>query len=163
MDDDAEFAPEHTLAARLRFVALGIAGGVVVMALNQRWFLPWLKQFAASPQCYSAFGMSGDRLFFHSIFVWSPLALATLVGLAAGPRGYRILRDGQTPPIGEKVFRRTRVERGVKAQVSGYTQVFLFVPFLLIALWGWFTAEEMLQKAQHPPPPCAAAPAAPTN
>ena len=75
--------------------------------------------------------------------------LAALVVLAtAGRRGYRILREGRTPPTGEKVFRPTRIRRGRSARLAGRVQLLAFIVPLALAAWGAGQAEPLARQAQ---------------
>lgn len=48
------------------------------------------------------------------------------------------------PPIGEKVFRPTRIERGQKAKLQGYAQKYSFLLLLAIAVWGFPQAGQLI-------------------
>lgn len=143
-----EFAPEYTTAERIRFAVLGIVAGAVLVAGCQLWFFPWLREFAASAQCRSVFGVKGTAVLFYGVFVGIPLQAAVVLAAVAGRRGYMILREGRVPPSGEKVFRRTRIQRGARAKLSGYMQLFSAAPLLALAVWGSSQAGSLHAQAE---------------
>ena len=71
---------------------------------------------------------------------------AVVVGLTMSRRGYKILRDGQMPAVGEKVFRPTRIKRGASARLAGYAYLLAFTPFVVLALWGHGQAAALSSK-----------------
>jgi hypothetical protein len=91
----------------------------------------------------------GVQVLFYGLLVFMPLGLALVIGLTIGRRGYRILRDGQLPPAGEKVFRPTRIERGRKAKVMGYAH--MLAPLLLVAIAVWGVPQAYQLTSSLPP------------
>lgn len=152
-----EYAPEYTAAQRLRMAVMGVAAGAPVLAACQFWLFPLLRAFAASAHCRTLFGFSGVAVLFHGIFVGLPLGTALLVAMLVGRRGLKVLRQGRIPPLGEKVFRRTPVVRGLKAKALGWIQLLAAVPLLGLAAWGAFQAQAMVAEAQRHPVRCAPA------
>jgi hypothetical protein len=156
MHNDPEFAEEYTSAERARFVAVGVAVGAAIVVAGKLWFFPWLGQFVASAPCRSVLGISGLAVLFYGLFVGLPLSSAILVSATVGRRGYKILKGNRVPPVGEKVFRTTRIERGAKATVFGYAHVLACTPLIALAIWGYFQAGELKGEIQHRPSNCTA-------
>ena len=152
-----EFSEEHTNAERIRFVALGTLAGALVVAVCKLWFFPWLSAFSASAPCRSVFGFSGSAVLAHGLFVGMPLFAALLVIVTLGRRGLRIVREGRVPTSGEKVFRRTRIQRGAKAKIIGYAHVFAATPMLALSIWGTYQAETFARLSDRKPSACEAA------
>jgi hypothetical protein len=144
MNELPEFAEEHSLPDKIRLIVICLAAGAVAVFAAQTWLFPAIREFAGSAHCREVLGFSGVSVLFYGLFVAMPLSLALVVGLTLGRRGYRILRDGQMPPIGEKVFRPTPIERGRKAKWMGYVQVYSFLLFLAIAVWGFPQASQLI-------------------
>jgi len=136
-----EFAPQYTRAERIRLIARGVVIAAVVGQACHLWFLPWLGKFSASAHCRSVLGINGATVLIHGIFVGIPLLSALLVALLVGRRGYKILREGRTPPAGERVLRPTPVVRGARARLMGYVQLFAATPLLGLAVWGAWQAQ----------------------
>lgn len=132
---DPEFAEEHSLPDKIRLLVTYLAVGAAAVFAAKTWLFPAIREFAGSAPCREVLGIPGVNVLFYGLFVAMPLSFALIVGLTMGRRGYRILRDGQVPPVGEKVFRPTRIERGTKAKRMGY--VHLLAPLLLIAIAAW--------------------------
>jgi hypothetical protein len=94
-------------------------------------------------------GISGVAVLLYGLFVGLPLGLALIIGLTLGRYGFRVLRDGQLPPVGEKVFRPTRIERGRKAKLVGIGQVMAPLMLVAIAVWGAPQAQQILSSAER--------------
>ncbi|MDI1245936.1 MAG: hypothetical protein PSV24_11090 [Rhodoferax sp.] len=151
MNDLPEFAEEYSVRERVRFVIVGVTVGAVVVAVGKLWLFPWLGQLANSAQCHMVLGVSGVTVLWYSLFAGLPLFGALVVACTSGHHGYKILRDGQAPPLREKVFRPTRIKRGTKAKLVGYLHLFAFSPLFALAIWGVLQAEELSSQTQHRP------------
>lgn len=120
---------------------------------------PFITNFAHSAHCSEVFGISSVRILFYGLFVGMPLFFALVVALTIGRRGYKILRDGQIPPIDEKVFRPTRIQRGKKVKFVGYIHLLVALPFIAISLWGIPQAHKLSNKTTNPKHSCNTIPA----
>jgi hypothetical protein len=154
-----EFAEEYTFRERVRLVAIcALIGGAFVL-VGKLWLLPAFSEFVATAECRSVFGVSAMAVVWYGLFVGFPLLIALSFGCTFGWHGYRILRDGQSPPIGVKVVRRTRITRGFASRISGYLYLLAFAPPLALAGWGYFAAASLSHEAaqwQLAHPKCAA-------
>jgi hypothetical protein len=150
-----EFAEEYSFRERVRLCAVGLVVGGVFVLLWKLWLLPAFAAFAASAHCRSVFGMAGTTVLWYGLFVGFPLFLALVLACTEGRRGVKILRDGQSPPMGVKVLRPTRIKRGAAARRVGYLRLLAFTPFVAIAIWGSFQAESLSQRSQLAHPTCA--------
>lgn len=156
MQNTPEFAEEYSPTERVRMVVVGLVVGAALIAAGKLWLFPWLGQFSASAACRSVLGLSGVTVLLHGLFVGIPLFSAILVGSTVGRRGYKILSQGQIPPVGEKVLRPTRIERGRKATVFGYVHILASAPLVALAVWGYFQAGELEGQIHIEPANCAA-------
>lgn len=129
-------APERSLREKLALLLLGLLAGLGALWFKQAVLLPWVAELAAAPPARRYWGLPGPTLLSHLLFVGLPL-LAALPSLALLWRGGRILRSGQVPPPGERVFRRTRIRRGARARWVGYAHLLPTPLLLALALWGW--------------------------
>lgn len=154
MNHPPEFAELYTTTDRIKFFVMYIVIGGALITLSKLFFFPWLKQFSSTAHCQTIVGMNGLVLLWYGIFIGIPLLAGILVASFMGYRGYKVLRDGQAPPIGEKVFKATRIVRGTKAKIIGYLQLFSFAPFLAFSVWGGLQAHTMSVAAQHKPFDC---------
>lgn len=151
-----EFAEEYTRRERVRFIVLGGLAGALVVAVGKLWFFPWLHAFSRSAHCQSILGVNGALILLHGLFVGVPLFGAIVVGCTVGRRGFKILRQGQVPPAGEKVFRPTRIVRGARAKALGLVHVGAALPLLALAAWGFFQPGQIARPALLPDASCAA-------
>ncbi len=159
MPTEPEFAEEYTQAERIRFVVIGMLTGALVVISSKTWLFPWLREFATSAPCRTVFGIEGVTVLWYGLFVGMPLQVTVLVAATFGWRGYKILRDGQVPPIKEKVFRPTKIRRGSIAMLIGYMHLSAFLPLLALAIWGGFQAEELSNTKRSKVDVCTANPA----
>ena len=170
MNELPEFAEEYTTLERIRIVAIHLTIGCLVIVLSELHLFPWLDVFVSSAHCRTVFGFEGISVLWYGLFVGIPLSSALLVSGTAGYRGYKILRDNQTPPHGEKVTRPTRIIRGSKAKIRGYMHLAACTPFLALSIWGGFQAsalskQELIKHSgkvacqhDHPSPTTSATP-----
>jgi hypothetical protein len=156
MDGPPEFAEQYSTTERIRFVVVGAASGALLAGAGTYWLFPWLREVSASAQCRTLFGNNGATLLLYGLFVGVPLVAALVIACTFGRRGFRILRDGQLPPLREKSFRPTRIRRGSSARRIGHLHVMAFMPFIAIALWGCFQATALSRQAAHTTIGCAA-------
>lgn len=143
-----EFAEEYSFRERVRLCTVGLIVGGVLVLMWKLWLLPAFTAFAASAHCRSVLGIAGTTVLWYGLFVGFPLFLALIFACMEGRHGVKILNDGQSPPIGSKVLRPTRIKRGAAARRAGYLRLVAFTPFVVIAIWGFFQAESLSQRAQ---------------
>lgn len=150
-----EFAEEYSAEARIKIVLLGLSAGGSLILVSKLWLLPSLVDFLKTAPCRQVHGGGGLPLVWYGLFVGMPLVAAALTAVLLGRRGRRILRDGQVPPIGEKVFRPTPIRRGPRAVLVGRLHMLACLPFFVLALWGFFQAQEMAVTTRTVPGQCA--------
>lgn len=150
-----EFAQEHSAAARIRFMLIGVTAGGALLLASRAWLFPRFREFVSVAPCAKVFGIDGLTILWYGLFVGIPLFAAGLTAATLGLRGRRILRDGQVPPIGEKVFRPTRIRRGARAVLAGRLHMAACVPFLVLAAWGFFQAHDMTATMRARPGACS--------
>lgn len=148
MEDASEFAELYTTSERVRFVVFGLVAGLSIVGIGRLWLFPWLHDIAGSPQCWSFLGQSGGSAVMYGLLVGLPALAGFVVACTLGPRGFRILRDGQAPPRGEKSFRLTRIRRGTRATLIGYLHIIALVPFIALSVWGYTRAAALSSQAQ---------------
>lgn len=144
MNEQDEYAEEYSRRERIRFVIIAAVILLPVVLLTELWVFPTLREFAEKSQCYQVFGVSGTALLMYGLFTGLPLFAAAVLGLPLAWRGLRIVRDQRSPPLGAKVFLRTRLRRGRKAVLIGWTYQIPFLYLLTMAAWGVSKAEDIL-------------------
>jgi hypothetical protein len=133
-------APERSLREKLAFLLLGLLAGLAAVWFKRAVLMPWVAGLAAAPPSHRVWGLPASVVLSHGLFVGLPL-LASVLSLGLVWRGGRILRTGQVPPPGERVFRRTPIRRGAWARWVGYAHLVPTLLLLGLALWGWGQAE----------------------
>jgi hypothetical protein len=156
MDRSPEFAEQYSTAERIRLVAFGAMTGAVLVWAGKFWLFPWLREFASSAQCRTVLGSNGATALWYGVFAGLPFFVAVVVACTVGRRGFKILRDGQVPPLREKAFGKIQIRRGGHAELVGYLHAIAFVPFLAISLWGCVQAAALSKQAQHKSADCTA-------
>jgi|SRR5579859_2360740 len=151
-----EFAQEYSFRERVRLGTVGLVIGGVLVLLWKLWLLPEFTAFAASAHCRNVLGIAGTTVLWYGLFVGFPLFLALVLACTEGQHGVKILHDRQSPPIGAKVLRPTRIKRGAAARRAGYLRLLAFIPFVAIAIWGFFQAESLSRQSQLIHPACTA-------
>jgi hypothetical protein len=144
MSPEPEFAQKYTTAERFRTLIVGITLGALIIVLGKLYVFPWLVEFAVSAPCHKLFGIDGVSIFWYGIFVGIPASISVLVATLLGWRGYKIIRDDQFPPAGERVYRPTRIRRGKAARLIAYAHLTAFLPLLVLSIWGNYQAQEMI-------------------
>lgn len=120
---------------------LAVAAAVYLLA--QFWFFPWLENYANFANCYYYGDINGTQLLMYGVFVFIPLSLALLIWLLEGKRSLRVLRVGQNPLPGEKVFRKTRYKYGRTAIIKPIVLLLMIAAIIGLAIWGGFQAEKI--------------------
>ena len=144
MHIDHEYAEEYTSREKTHLILrYGMIFSLLVF-ISDQWFMPWFRQFVSILPCDELMGDHGVRWFWYGIFVGLPLLLGCIVLIPVYWRGYKILRDGQVPPIDHKVFRPTRIRRGIRARWIGYQHFLPFFLSLAVAGWGGVQAHKLV-------------------
>lgn len=146
--DDAEYAELYTTKQRLVFIAITLGLLLPLMILMERVGFPALEDYAASAHCRELLGMPGTTVLIYALFVGLPLGGAVLGGVPLAWRGLRIIRDGQSPPRGARVFKPTRIRRGAQARFAGYGHSLPLLFFIGVAIWGEGPAGRMAADAE---------------
>jgi hypothetical protein len=159
MDSNEEYAEQYKPGERLTFVLLAIVLGGGFMTAWHIWVTPLWSEFAQNSACYKFAGIGGTAWVFYTLFVGLSLSSAIVTMMLFGRRGAKILRDGQIPYKGEKVFHRTKIRRGRAATAAGCLHVLSPLVFIAIAAWGVGQARAILEIAHDAShvPQCAAA------
>lgn len=130
-------AEQYTRNERIRIASFVAAPMVCVVVAMELWGFPAFKAFASTAHCRTVWGVSGTVVLFNGVFVGIPLFSAAMTFATFGRRGLKILRHGQAPLPGEKVFRPTPIRRGKVARRIGILHLLAAIPLLCISLWGY--------------------------
>lgn len=141
-----DFAPLYTTRERILLVLKILAVAAPVYLLAQFWLFPWLKNYASYAHCHSYGGINGVQLLMYGVFVLIPLSLALLIWLLEGTRCLKVLRIGQNPLPGEKVFRKTRYRYGRVAMIQPLMIFTVIAALVGASVWGGFQAAKITSK-----------------
>ena len=139
----SEFAPEYTRKERLRIVAVHSAWVIPFFLVVEYWFFPWLTDYSDRAHCYDYGSFTGSELLLHTVFVGLPIVTGLLVLAIEGKRSLQILRIGQSPLPGEKVFRSTKYTYGLRAKVRPFIVICMVVSLLILSLMGVSSVREI--------------------
>ncbi|WP_372635739.1 hypothetical protein [Alcanivorax jadensis] len=140
----AEWAPQYSKAERIRLLLFHAAWAVPLFLLTEFFFFPWFERYLETAHCHRYGAFNGLELVLYGLFIGLPLGLALLVLAIEGRHSFQILRLGQLPLPGEKVFRPTRYVYGHRARIKPLI-FFLLVVFLCgVSVQGFFWADAMI-------------------
>jgi uncharacterized membrane protein len=118
---------------------------IPLYAVIEIWFFDWLSEYSANANCYNYGNITGVHLVMYGLFVGLPLLITFVVVLFEGHRSIKILKLGENPLPGEKVFKKTMYKYGYKARAQPIA-VLSFIVFLMVfSIWGAFQAHEITQ------------------
>ena len=139
-----KFAPEYSKEERFGILVKTLAWSFVLFLMVQYVFLPWFETYAENAHCYSYGAITGTEGVIYFSFVGLPL-IAGLGFLAfTGPRIYTILKVGQSPLPGEKVFKPTKYVYGWRAKAHSALLASIIILFIGFSIRGVFWADEMI-------------------
>lgn len=149
-----EYAPEYTRKERLFLLLKYFFIFTPLFAVTQFWFMPWFKGYVERSHCMDYGSFTGSHVVFYFIFVFIPFSSALLIFLTEGLRSLRVIRLGQNPLPGEKVFKKTKYTYGVRAKIKPYIVLFLVVFFVIFSIKGVFWANEIIYRTDVNLPVC---------
>lgn len=139
-----EFAPEYSKKECVILLLKHMAWAVPLFAITKYQFFPWFEAYAEHAHCYNYGNLTGTALVFYGLFIGLPLLFAILLFLLEGPNSIKIMRLGQNPVPGQKVFKPTRYKYGFRAKLK---PIFLFICiafFIGAAIKGIHSANQMI-------------------
>jgi hypothetical protein len=142
---DPSYAPEYTKQERINLALKHGSWILPLFIIIQYYFFPWLKDYASHANCY-IYGnghINGIHLLFYGLFIFMPLSFAVIVFITEGKRSIKVLKIGQNPLPGEKVFRPTKYKYGVTSKIKPLIVLVVIICFILTSVWGGFTAYNM--------------------
>ena len=150
----SEFAPEYTKPEKLRIFALHLAWAIPVFIIAKFWLMPWFDEYADRAHCYDYGFVTGTQLVLYAGFVGIPISFALIIFAFEGIRSLRVIRLGQNPLPGEKVFRTTKYKYGVRARVQPVIVLLLFAALLGLSVKGMFSVDEIAAEIDSPRGDC---------
>lgn len=116
------------------------------MLLTHFAFLPWLRGYIDTAHCYDYGPVNGLQMVFYGLFVGLPALITLTLYAVEGSRSIKVLRGGQSPLPGEKVFRPTKYRFGIRARIRPALLILTMLLLVGLALRGVFWAEETIAK-----------------
>ena len=137
-----EFAPEYSKKERVALLFKHMAWAIPLFVVTKYVFFPWFDVYAENAHCYSYGNITGTEAVLYGLCVGLPLLSAILLFLVEGLHCIKIIRLGQNPLPGEKVFKPTKYTYGFRAKLKP-----LFV-FLAIAFFVGFSIKGLYSTSQ---------------
>lgn len=139
-----EYAPEYTKKERIVLMLKHAAWAIPLFAITKYIFFPWFEVYAKNAHCYRYGNITGTEVVFYGLFVGLPVLFALLVFLLEGSNCIKILRYGQRPLPGEKVFKPTKYVYGFRAKLK---PLFIFIAlafFIGLSVKGVYSANQII-------------------
>lgn len=142
----SEYAPEYTNSERVAFLLKQMAWFIPLYALTEFWVFDAMADYADHANCYFYGSISGVHLLMYGLFAGLPLALAAIVFIFEGRRSIAIIKRGQNPLPGEKVFKKTAYKYGNKAKIQPVAILCSVSLLVVFSLWGAVQAYGLTQQ-----------------
>lgn len=149
---EPEFAPEYSSSERWRLIGLCFSLMLAGYGVWKLWLLPRLLWFADNSQCQTVFGISGTTVLFYGLFVGIPIAGAVLIAIFTLGVSVRAIRTRRYPPLGHKVFHRTKVRKGWPAVALALVPPLFVIYFCGLAASGVPLAAAQIDRVQRTRP-----------
>ena len=156
MEEPPEFAPQYRRAEKLKLMLSMLVLGSFIIAFNQYWFFPELKQYGDRALCFNYGSFTGLHVLLYFVFVALPAVFFVSMFLLMGLREINVLKLGQHPLPGEKTFKPTRYVYGWRARMRSYIVMATLLFLLGLSVQGYFWAGELIESIQkdNPTPDC---------
>lgn len=139
-----EFAPEYSKKERVILLLKHMAWAIPLFAITKYHFLPWFEVYAENAHCYRYGNITGTDLVFYGLFVGLPLLFAIALFLLEGTNSIKIIRLGQNPLPGTKVFKPTKYTYGFRAKLKPFFLIISMVFFVGLAIKGVYSASQTI-------------------
>ena len=149
-----KYAPEYSKSERFKILLMHLAWAVPLFSVTKLYFLPWFKSYSENAQCYNYGTFSGYHVVFYTVFIVLPLLPVITLFLIEGKRNIKIIKIGQNPLEGEKVFRRTKYKYGMRAKIQPYLFFTILLFLVGLSVRGYFWANEIIVNAEIANIPC---------
>lgn len=141
--------PPTTIKGNPRRCAFLIAIAVVVVLASEKWFFPWLHEFAGHAHCEQIFGFNGIDVLFAALFIgltFSFLAITVWFAFTS----LKILKSGQMPPPGSWVCRDTVPKTGRTVIWRAYLGLTFPAIGIALLIWGIVTFADLKRDLLEP-------------
>ena len=141
-----EFAPEYTKKEKIVLMLKHAAWAIPLFATTKYIFFPWFEVYSENAHCYIYGNITGIEVVLYGLFVGLPALSAALLFLLEGRNCINILRCGQSPLPGKKVFNPTKYVYGFRAKLK---PLFLFIVmafFIGLSVKGVYSANQIIIK-----------------
>ena len=142
-----EFAPEYTKRERIILMLKHAAWVIPLFAITKYIFFPWFDVYVENAHCYKYGNITGTEIVLYGLFVGLPALSAVLLLLFEGANSIKILRYGQSPLPGEKVFMPTKYVYGFRAKLKPLFLFITIVFFLGLAVKGINSVNQIINMA----------------
>ncbi len=145
-ENDPAFAPEYTKEERVWLVVKNLFWFSLMLAFCKLWFFDFLGEYTKVAHCYKYGPLTGTHLIMYGVFVGLPFTSAVLLFGFEGVKAIKIIKVGQFPLPGQKVFKPTKYKYGNAARINGAILIAAVVFLFGLAVWGFGQAKEITQE-----------------
>ena len=139
----SEFAPEYTRKERIILLAKLFAWAIPLFAITKYLFFPWFQTYAEKAPCLNYGSFTGTEVILYSCFVGLPLLMALALFALEGTKCVKVIRLGQSPLPGEKVFKPTKYKYGLRAKLRPILTLISIGLIVGYSVYSFFTVQEL--------------------
>lgn len=145
MSRSFDYAPEYSKKEKVLrlFIFLVVAGTSIAL---QQAYLPNLQKLIEHLPCYHWHQYNGLQLMWFTLFVGIPLSGALIFTVIFLPIAFKTITDGQFPPQGYKVYKKTKIVRGMNAKLRAYCLLVVPILFIMLSIWGGLQLHRLPQQ-----------------
>ena len=143
------YAPQYSIKERTVILLKVMAFMVPLFLASKYWFFPWYKLNVDVAHCYKFGSINGLHIIFYGLFMGFPLLTALILFIIEGIRSIKIIKIGQTPLPGQKVFKPTKYVYGMKAKLRSAAFLIFLLIVTLFGLYGYIPANKLLNGVDY--------------
>ncbi len=146
--ENTEFAPEYSVRERIKLLINGLLIFIPLFAVTKWWFFPWFYEYLEVFHCFKYGEFTGPQLVFYGMFVGVPLSLLLFLFFTEGIKNIRVLKLGQYPLPGQKVFRPTKYTYGRMARIKTLPIILVLLALVWFIIYGVSAAGDIISMVE---------------
>ncbi len=146
--ENPEFAPEHSVREKIKLLLKYLLIFIPLFAATKWLFFPWFYEYLEVAHCFKYGEFTGSQLVFYGMLVGFPLSLLLFLFFTEGVRNIRVLKLGQHPLPGEKVFRPTKYTYGRMARIKTIPIALVLLLLVWLSIYGVSAAGDIVSMVE---------------